>query len=91
MHMSSVYTRTTRPLLHALWCSVPAAGGVATTACTAVAADTQDDQTATQIDELGEATCATTAADATVTGRIPDLLSATTYSNLVASRRTWST
>jgi hypothetical protein len=54
-----------------------------TAACTAVTTDagTQDDQTTTQISELGEASCATTAADATLTGRIPDLFSPTTYSN----------
>src|SRR5438477_223390 len=73
MLMISAYTRTARPLLQALWWSMLPAGAMATVACTDVTAGAQDDQTATQIDELGEATCATTAADATLTGRIPDL------------------
>lgn len=58
-----------------------AAVAMTAVACPGVTADAQQDPTATQTDELGEATCATTAVDATASGRIPDLLSPTTYSN----------
>jgi hypothetical protein len=79
--MISASTRTAQPLLHALWCSGLLAGAMATAACTEVTPGAQDDETATLIDELGEASCATTPADASFSGRIPDVFSPTTYSN----------
>lgn len=75
--MISADTRINQSLRLALL----AAGAMTASACTAVTADAQQDPVATQTDELGEATCATTGADATLTGRIPDLFSPTTYSN----------